>query len=160
MESGRPPSGDSRREFLRHTANVPLEIERVGASTPLMEEGVNVSHGGLAFLSTTCPAIGEILMLRIPTVEPMFEARARVTWCRPESGRYLVGVQFLDAADAFRSRMVQQVCSIENYRKEVREREGRALTTQEAATEWIARYAGRFPSGETTSPDDEPERSG
>jgi hypothetical protein len=50
--------------------------------------------------------------------------------------------------------MVQQVCSIENYRREVQQREGRALTTQEAASEWIAKYAGRFPDSETATPDD------
>lgn len=144
-----------RREFLRHTVDVPLEVERVGASARLLEHGVNVGHGGLAFVSTTCPAVGEILRIRIPTVEPPFEGRARVAWCRPEDENFLVGVQFLDSDVAFRSRMVQQVCSIENYRKEVREREGRVLSTQDAAAEWISRYAGRFPDSESTYADED-----
>jgi hypothetical protein len=54
--------------------------------------------------------------------------------------------------------MVQQVCSIENYRKEQREREGRRLSTQEAAVEWIEKYAGRFPDSETVLLDDEVEQ--
>lgn len=148
------PSSASRREYLRHTVGVPLEVERVGESDPLVQAGVNVSHGGLAFLSSWCPQVGEVLQLRIPTVEPAFEAHARVTWCRPEAGRFLVGVQFLDASDAFRSRMVQQVCSIENYRNDVRLREGRELSTQEAAAEWIAKFAGRFPNPEPAHPED------
>lgn len=143
-----------RREFLRHTVDVPLEVERVGEPEALTEQGVNVSHGGLAFLSTQCPSAGEVLRLRIPTVDPPFEGRARVAWCRPEGERFLVGVQFLDATAAFQSRMVQQVCSIENYRKELREREGRLLTTQDAAAEWIALYAGRFPDSETAYADE------
>lgn len=143
------------REFLRHTVHVPLEVDHVGVSKPHMERGINVSYGGLAFLSTACPVVGEILRLRIPTVEPAFEARARVAWCRPESEKFLVGVQFLDATAAFRSRMVQQVCSIENYRKDVEQGEGRVLSTQEAAAEWIARYAGRFPDSAIVNSDDE-----
>ncbi|HUG42093.1 MAG TPA: PilZ domain-containing protein [Longimicrobiales bacterium] len=143
-----------RREFLRHAVDVPLEVDRVGESAPLTERGINVSYGGLAFLSTTCPEVGDILRIRIPTVEPVFEGQARVAWCRPEDGKFLVGVQFLDRSAAFRSRMVQQVCSIENYRKGMQRREGRALTAQEAATEWIARYGGRFPDSETTYADD------
>ena len=145
-----------KREFLRHTIDVPIEVERDEASTtePLHEQSINVGHGGLAFLSTTCPTVGDILRIRIATVEPAFEGRARVAWCRPEDDHFLVGVQFLDATDAFRSRMVQQVCSIENYRKEVEEREGRKLSTQEAATEWIGKYAGRFPDSETIDPDE------
>lgn len=145
-----------RREFLRHTIHVPLEVERVGDAASLTQEGVNVSFGGLAFMSDTCPSVGEILRLRIPTVEPAFEGQARVVWCRPEEGKFLVGVQFMDATAAFQSRMVQQVCSIENYREEVRRREGRKLTTQEAAAEWIQRFAGRFPDSETVDPDSEP----
>lgn len=139
-----------RREFLRHTVDVPLEVERIGQPAPLTEQGINVGHGGLAFQSRFCPAVGEILQIRIPTVTPAFEGRARVAWCRPESGVYLVGVQFLDATAAFRSRMVQQVCSIENYRREVEQLEGRVLTAAEAAAEWITKYANRFPDSETT----------
>jgi hypothetical protein len=149
MASGIPKRSNPRREFLRHTVDVPLEVERVGETAPLTEHGVNLSHGGLAFESTVCPRIGEILRIRIPTVVPAFEGEARVAWCRPESERFLVGVQFLDPKAAFRSRMVQQVCSIENYRKDVLRREGRVLTAQDAAAEWIARYAGRFPDSET-----------
>jgi hypothetical protein len=141
-----------QREFLRHTVHVPLELTRIGSSA-LLEEGVNVGFGGLAFLSGTCPVIGEVFRLRITIVEPAFEADARVAWCRPEADSFLVGVAFLDSTAAFNSRMVQQVCSIENYRQEVA-REGRELTTQEAAAEWITKYAGRFPDTERASSDD------
>ena len=145
-------SGDSRRRYVRHTVGVPLEVERLGeappsgTSPPHAEAGVNVSQDGLAFLSSWCPQVGDVLQLRIPTVDPPFEAQGRVTWCRPEAGRFLVGIQFLDRSDAFRSRMVQQVCAIEQYRQEIREHEGRDLDTQAAAAEWIAKYAGRFPA--------------
>ena len=137
-----------RREFIRHTVDVPLEVESLSRHEARQEHSVNVSSGGLAFLSSTCPGIGEMLRLRIPTVQPVFEAAARVAWCRPEQGSFLVGVQFVDSGAAFRSRMVQQVCSIENYRREVEQNEGRDLSTQEAATEWITRFAGRFPDSE------------
>ena len=143
-----------QREFLRHTIRVPLEIEQVADAAPHTEEGVNVSYGGLAFLSSTCPSEGDVLRLRIAIVDPPFEAKARVAWCKEEAGKYLVGVEFLDSTVAFQSRMVQQVCSIENYRQEVEEEEGRVLTPQEAAAEWIAKYAGRFPDSITPSSDD------
>jgi hypothetical protein len=143
-----------QREFLRHTVDVPIEVVRVGEPDPLVEQGINVGHGGLAFLSTICPAIGDLLEIRITTVKPPFEGRARVAWCRPESAKYLVGVQFLDQGAAFRSRMVQQVCSIENYRKQVQQEDGRVLTPQEAAAEWVARFAGRFPDTETAAAED------
>lgn len=156
------------REFIRHTVDVPLEFRSVEASEhdelgPLPDDmtvpvGVsseghsrNVGFGGLAFESNFCPTVGQLIELKIPTVDPPFIAKAKVAWCRPDpNGGYLIGATFLDASDAFRSRMVQQVCSIENYRREVKAKEGRDLTTQEASAEWIEKFAGRFPTSGTS----------
>jgi hypothetical protein len=133
-----------RREFIRHTADVPIEVRTVeGEATSAT--GLNVSHGGLAFVSNLCPAQGATIEIAIPDVDPPFQAHARVAWCRPEEDAFLVGVEFLDSTDAFRARMVEQVCTIERYREQVREEEGRELDAHEAAAEWIGKYAGRFP---------------
>lgn len=138
----------SPRRFIRHTVDVPLEVWPDGDGPARPQQGLNVSSGGLAFLFDVCPSDGDIVRIRIPTVDPPFEARARVVWCRAEGDRYLVGVEFLDQADAFRVRMVEQVCAIEQYREQVLQEEGRRLDPQEAAAEWIRKFAGRFPSGE------------
>jgi hypothetical protein len=134
-----------RRAFIRHTAGVPIEVRAVPGSDPVTLESSNVSAGGISFTSDVDFALGSIIEIRIGDVDPPFEARARVVWTSPEGGRFCIGVNFLDAADAFRARMVEQVCSIDRYRHEVEEREGRVLTAPEAAAEWIGRYAGRFP---------------
>jgi hypothetical protein len=134
------------RRFIRHTADVPIEVRALEGSGARLQQGKNVSEGGLAFVSDECLDPAHTIEVRIPEVEPPFEAHARVIWCRPEDDRYLVGVQFLDASDAFRARMVEQVCTIEKYRKDVREQEGRELDSHEAAAEWITRFAGRFPT--------------
>jgi hypothetical protein len=42
--------------------------------------------------------------------------------------------------------MIEQICHIEHYRKEVKLAEGRELSSEEAADEWIKRYAGDFPA--------------
>ncbi len=136
---------ESNRRFIRHTINVPLEVTSGGTHQTAIDQGVNVSHGGLAFTSVECLDIGDVVELRIATVTPPFEARARVVWCRPEAPAFLVGVEFLDKGDAFRSRMVEQVCTIEGYRQQVLAEEGREISSQDAAAEWIAKFAGRFP---------------
>jgi hypothetical protein len=43
--------------------------------------------------------------------------------------------------------MVEQICFIEHYKNEVLETEGRALTSEQAAAEWIEKYgaAGSHP---------------
>lgn len=142
------PRSNPRREFIRHTVDVPLEVRVVPGAPPEAGHGVNVSSGGLAYTAEECLDPGQVVELRIGTVEPPFVAQARVVWCRPEAGRFLVGVEFLDPAQAFQARMVQQVCSIESYRRQVEAEEGRKLSPEEAADEWIGRYAGRFPDSE------------
>lgn len=58
---------------------------------------------------------------------------------------YDVGIELLNRDDAFRARMVEQVCHIEKYRRTVKETQGRSLTGEEAAMEWIGKYASTFP---------------
>ena len=135
------------RAFIRHTLDVPLEVT-VSPTSKWRDRGINVSFGGLSFEADECLDEGQIIHLRVPTVEPPFEAQGRVVWCRSENGRFVVGVQFLDSQAAFQSRMVEQVCAIESYRKEVEAREGRKLNGQEPAAEWIKKFAGRFPTAQ------------
>jgi c-di-GMP-binding flagellar brake protein YcgR len=140
-----------RREFIRHTAGVPIEVRAVTGDERRQLESVNVSEGGISFVSDVDYPLGTVIEVRIPEVDPPFEANARVVWTSPEEGRYCIGVAFLDANDAFRARMVEQVCSIERYRREVEATEGRVLTPADAAAEWISRYAGRFPVAERSA---------
>jgi len=133
------------RQFIRHPTEIPIQIRRDRrrkAATPPMR---NVSLGGLAFQSEMPFEPGSVVLLRIPTVRPQFSTRARVVWCQAASGAFEVGVEFLDVEDAYRGRMVEQVCYIEQYRREALKKEGRRLTPNEAAEEWIARYASDFP---------------
>jgi hypothetical protein len=134
-----------RRRFIRHTADVPIEVRAVVADAPRTQSGRDVSEGGLSFISDTDLPLGSTLEIRIPAVHPPFEARARVVWRKREEAGYCIGVEFLDAAMAFRARMVEQVCAIEEYRRQVFRDQGRRLTRDEAAHEWIGRFADHFP---------------
>jgi len=135
------------RQFIRHPSDVPIEIQCAPDGGYVRRSTKNVSFGGLAFFSDAALEPETIIALRIPYLRPAFEvAAARVAWCKNEGSQYTVGVQFLDSEEAFRVRMVEQVCHIESYRKDVAQREGRQLTAEEAAMEWIRRYASSFPN--------------
>jgi len=130
------------RQFIRHPSDVPIEIQSAPDDGYIRRSVKNVSFGGLAFSSDAAIEPETIIALRFPYLKPAFEApAARVAWCQNEGGQYTVGVQFLDSEEAFRVRMVEQICHIENYRREVAQGEGRELTSEEAALEWISRFA-------------------
>lgn len=132
------------RKYIRHPSDIPVEIN-VRSADLADRNLLDVSEGGVAFASTERLAIGTEVSVCIRTVRPPFRARAVVTWCLKRREHYDVGVRFKDVDDAFRARMVEQVCHIEHYKKKVLETEGRTLTGAQAALEWIARFAADFP---------------
>ena len=81
----------------------------------------------------------------IPVREPPFETTGTIVWCRLVNSHYDVGVQFADANTEFSVRMIEQICHIQRYRKEVLE-QGRQLSEAEAALEWVTKYAKDFPT--------------
>ena len=56
-----------------------------------------------------------------------------------------MGVKFTEEETAYAVRMVEQLCYIEHYRQNVLQSEGRELSGEEAALEWIEKFAGNFP---------------
>jgi len=132
------------RRLIRHPTGIPIEIS-LENQTNKREPLRNVSRGGLCFIYPQAAPVGSHIIVRIALTSPPFEARCQVTWCQADGNAWQVGVEFIDQDDLFRARMVEQICHIEQYRRTVRVSEGRAMSSQEAALEWIERYADAFP---------------
>jgi hypothetical protein len=105
-----------------------------------------VSEGGLCFRSDNRITPGQHIEITIQNGQSPFEATCLVVWCRQEGDGFEVGVKFGDKNTEFAMRLVEQACYIEEYRKEVFSQQGRQLTEEEAAKEWIDKYASAFPS--------------
>lgn len=137
-----------RRAHERHTADMPIEVRLQDIVTHRTEYLSEISFGGLSFRSRAPLAEGTPVDIRIPLVRPVFHAAGRVVWCRPsaaDAAVYDVGVEFIGAKDNFRVRMLEQVCHIENFKKELAAQTGRPVTGEQAAIEWIRLYADKFP---------------
>jgi len=105
----------------------------------------NISEGGVCFHSEQALDPGARVRLTIPVRGRDFHAEGVITWCQREGDGYQLGVRFDDSATAYTMRMVEQVCHIEDYRQQTAQREGRHLSASEAASEWVSRYAEKFP---------------
>ncbi len=134
------------RQFIRHPTDIPIEYDIGDVAVNVKEYLNNISHGGLSFQSKICFNLGSVITIRIPVHEPVFTAKGIVVWCRKNNGNYDVGIEFEEGKTEYGVRMVEQICYIEHYKKEVLENEGRKLTGTEAAAEWIKKYAKDFPS--------------
>ena len=137
------------RKFIRHPTDIPIEYKLDDVVAHKKEYLSDVSHGGLSFLSRIFLEPGSVIHLCIPIHKPVFTAEGVIVWCRRnekyEDSCYDVGVEFKEKKTEYGIRMVEQVCYIEHYKKEVSEKEGRKLTGKEAAVEWINKYAKDFP---------------
>lgn len=134
------------RQFIRHPFGVPIRATRVGGEhSERSLKAHSIGTGGLAFRCDTRLKPGAVVHLRIPCVKPAFEADAKVVWCSGKGKRAEIGVEFLNAGDAYHARMVEQICHIENYRRHILKSEGRKLSLEEAAVEWIRKFAASFP---------------
>jgi len=134
------------RQYLRYAVDIPIEITLRSHEWCKTERVKNVSIGGLCVTMGECPGLGSRLLIRIPYLDPPFETSVEVVWCVSKGDHYDIGLRLLDPNDAFRVRMVEQVCHIEHYRNEVLALEGRRLTAKQAASEWISKYSASFPN--------------
>ena len=132
------------RKYIRHPSDIPIEIN--GVDVKNVESLHDVSFGGLSFISKNRIKPGSKISITIKFVTPSFVSLTVVKWCRKKGDYYDVGVSFCDPEDAYRARMIEQVCHIEHYKREMLIKEGRKLTGEQAALEWIQRYAAKFPS--------------
>jgi hypothetical protein len=134
------------RQFIRHPSDIPIEYNLVDAAHRDKDHIKNISQGGLCFRARNYIQPGCVLGINIPIGEPMFQATGFVVWCRESNDYYDIGIKFKDATVEFSVRMVEQLCHIEQYKKDVFEKEGRRLSGEKAALEWIAKFAGNFPT--------------
>lgn len=141
------------RAYLRHPADIPIRIR----ANPIQEVSPrrlkDVGVGGLACRSDKELAVGTRVEVCIELVNPPFKAEGRVAWCKRCGGHHELGIQFVEADDAFAARMVEQICHIEQYRHDALRCEGRVLDGRSAALEWISRYADSFPPESEFRPD-------
>ena len=135
----------SSRTYIRHPTGMPIEIRSESPSQHPFRRLRDISPGGLACCSPWPLVVDTVVNLVIPVTVPPFEAKGRVVWCERHGSRFELGIEFLASDDAFAARMVEQICHIEHYREEVLRIEGRVMDSDEAAAEWIARYADAFP---------------
>lgn len=133
------------REYVRHSAGIPIEITEEGENKPGRQPLQNISLGGLSCKYDKYLEVGSPVKIRITVIRPVFNITGKVTWCRKIDDLYEIGIEYVGEKDLYRLRMIEQISHIEHYRKEIHESEGRDLTGEEAAQEWNEKYSSDFP---------------
>lgn len=133
------------RRYIRHPTDIPIKLEFKGFSERQQGNLNNVSWGGLSFQSKTKIVVGVSVVVQIPIISDVYKSIGCVVWCRKSGEHYDVGIQITEKNQVYRTRMIEQLCHIEHYKREVLKNEGRSLSSEEAAQEWIDKHAQNFP---------------
>ena len=146
------------RRFIRHPTDFPILITTPKVSGSAAAQLCDISQGGFACQLESELFPGDTVILKIPSLELDQRVSGRVVYCNQGSQGYRIGIQFDNEKEAFKVKMVEQVCQIEHYRRELR-REGRELDAETAAHEWISHHAKEFSeifSGKNSEDREEP----
>ena len=136
-----------RRRFVRHPICYPLEFEYAPKKILERSQTVDVSEGGLLFLSRRHLQIGKIIILKLPLQNRLFKVRARVVHVNHDKENpklYNIGVSFYRHSDAFEVKLVEQLYLMDEYRALRSIQLGREVSFKEASLEWIRKYSKKF----------------
>ena len=134
------------RRHVRHVTGIPIEVNLEYHDDYHGEDDTitNVSLGGLCFVASDRLDVDESIQVRLPVLNQEQTLAGRVVWCNKTARGYEVGLEFDDPDEVERLKMVEQICQIESFREKLEQDDGRRLSSEQAAREWISRYAGDF----------------
>ncbi len=138
----------SIRKHIRHVTGIPIQVKLDFPSMDFDDVNedtiTNVSLGGLSFIADDRLDIEESIQVRFPILDKQATLTGKVIWCEKSNHGYEVGLEFDDAEEIQRLKMIDQISDIENYRQRKEASEGLPVTSEQAAREWVKQYTGDF----------------
>ncbi len=126
---------------IHHPEEFPIELD----SYPPEASQSTASSLQLMCSSNTPYHFGDKVRIKIPDIAEHLEVYGVVNSCISAAQGYDISISFCDDDARMRIRMLEQLCYIQRYRRHILQSEGRSLNDQDAALEWIGRYADLFP---------------
>lgn len=135
------------RKYIRHPTDIPL-VYHIENRLKTQQSSVlnNACEGGISFRSQFSLEVGTMIQIHLSLSKHFFQAFGKVAWVKKTNEHFDIGLEFIDSTPKSRVRMVEQICYIEHYKNEVYKKEGRILTGEQAALEWISKFAKDFPT--------------
>lgn len=134
------------RRQVRHVTSIPIEVSLEDHQNYQAAEDniTNLSLGGWCFVASDRLELNEAIQMRFPVLDEETLIDGKGVWCNKTTKGYEVGLEFNDPAEVERLKMIEQIRQIENFRNNRERQDGRKLSSEQAAREWISRYAGNF----------------
>lgn len=99
---------------------------------------VNVSKGGVAFISSQPAKENDIFELQIFLKKKRFNLRAAVVYCLTrEDGYYNIGAKFIDVPENFKKNLEQEIKEISEFHRECNQFYNKGLNFTEASMAYL-----------------------
>ena len=134
-----------RRRCVRHPLPVPVAVRPRSDGEEIISSVADLGEGGLAFSSPRELPVESTVDLALSIGDRAFALAGSVASCQAATpDRFRIGVAFLHPGMSFRMKLAEQVLRIHRLRSELAEERGCEVGIEEAAREWVARYAETF----------------
>ena len=144
-----------RRSVVRHAIELPIRYrvlserrQMSGTRSQLTnpQKTKNISDSGLLFLATEYFKVGTLLELSLPVKEKVLTIEGCVVHASQdsESGLFRTGIHFPKIDSVFKVKLAEQVYQIDQFRKSLSRQEGRLVSEEEAAHQWIEEHSSDF----------------
>lgn len=133
------------RNFIKHPCDHPLSLRCIKKPARNFEVSRYRISGGIQISVKQDFNPGTLLEVSTRIQGKTLTFTGRVIWSREKHGKtHRLGLVFDNSEDAFKARMIEQLCHIEHYQRSQRAH-GRRLNVHDAANEWIERFSPNFP---------------
>ncbi len=139
--------------FIKHPQDIPLSYRITSLPASKSEQLIQKETlaNGMVFTAQHSAMIRAAIEIDIVVCSEHLTLQGVVDDCiqvdeasEDQNASYEITVCFREGHDAHAMRMAEQVCHIEHYHQALLSK-GRRLTADEAAKEWIGRFARLFP---------------
>lgn len=140
------PQLQEHRRFYRHPIHCPIQVRESRENQVERLESVDISQGGLCFFCAHSLQPKTSIEVDIPIREKCFHIRARVVYSREDvrTSLFKTGVAFEDTDSLFNAKLAEEILAIEKFRGNLALLEGREVSEEEAARQWISKHAKKF----------------
>ncbi len=113
-----------KRKYIRHPAEIPIEYKISGQTLEKTDYTKNISFGGLCFQAQTYIEPGTVLIIKFPTISSKLEVVGKIVWCSQKKEYVDMGVEFQDKNEAYRAKIIEEICYLKNHQRKIFERDG------------------------------------
>ena len=139
---------DAAPGFIHHPNNIPFHVKHV-SRLPVMKQN-EIESGkstlGLCFFSDKYLKPGTLVELTIPLRGEDHKFIGQVVLIRETHRGYEAGIWLRSQTDAFRARIIEQICYIDGYLEEKQDHSASPINKELGIQEWISRNAAHFPA--------------